>query len=422
MALLMRRILNYWHAQGLASPSCPVIAAGIAKHPIRKFPARGPDMLKSVVTALTAAAAALCLTAAAVQAEEKITVTDIAGRTVEVEKGVDRIILGEGRMMYSVSVLDRKDPFKRVVGWKDDLIKYDPDAFRRYQAAFPKQVKAIKNFGSPYSGDFSIESAIALEADLVILNLGNLFKAEETGVVEKLDKAGIPTIFIDFRKRPTQNTVPSLLLLGKVFDREAEAQEFADFYLQQMRRVTNVIDQIPFEEKPLAFLENAPGWNPEFCCNTFGGANFGRLIEEAGGVNWGTRRFPGYSSDVSLEAVLADDPDVIIGTGANWAEDRPEVTSVLLGYDAQEEKVQARLAALSERKGFATMKAVKGKRFHSIYHQFYNSPYHVVALQVFAKWFHPEEFEDLDPQATFKEIHERFLPFGLEGVFWASLS
>lgn len=356
------------------------------------------------------------------KAAEPITVTDIAGRTVTVKKGVERVILGEGRMMYSVAVLDREDPFQRVVGWKDDLIKYDPDAYRKFREKFPEAADALKNFGSPYAGDFSIESAIALNTDLVILNLGNLFKAEETGVIERLDKAGIPVIFIDFRKRPTQNTVPSLQLLGRVFDREGRAQEFVDFYMAEMRKVTNVVDGLETEDRPLVFLENAPGWNPDFCCNTYGGANFGRFVDEAGGINWGSQKFPGYSSDVSFEAVLAADPDVIIGTGANWAEDRPSVTSVLLGYDATAEKVLERLDGLASRKGWSSMKAVKSKRFHSVYHQFYNSPYHFVALQAFAKWFHPEEFPDLDPEATFKELHARFLPIEHSGIFWATLN
>lgn len=360
------------------------------------------------------------LTTTIVQAET-INVTDIAGRTVEVKKGVERVILGEGRMMYSIAVLEPEDPFGKVVGWKDDLIKYDPDAFRKYQQKFPDDTSRIANFGSPYSGDFSIENAIALDADLVILNLGNLFKAEETGVTEKLAKAGIPVVFIDFRKRPTQNTVPSLQLLGRVFDREQQAQDFVDFYLSEMRKVTNVVDGLANEDRPLVFVENAPGWNPEFCCNTYGGANFGRFVDEAGGINWGARKFPGYSSDVSFEAVLADDPDIVIGTGANWAEDRPSVTSVLLGYDAENGEVQKRLKGLADRKGWASMRAVKDKRFHSIYHQFYNSPYHFVALQAFAKWFHPDEFEDLDPQATFEELHNRFLPIDSGGIFWATL-
>lgn len=357
---------------------------------------------------------------AAAGAGRMINVIDVAGRSVTLKQGVERVILGEGRMMYSIALLDKEDPFKRIIGWKDDLIKYDPDAFRKFEAKFPEQIGEIKNFGSPYSGDFSIETAISMESDLVILDLGGLFKAEESGVVEKLDKAGIPVIFIDFRLRPTQNTIPSLQLLGKVFNRGDEAAEFVDYYRVEMSKVTNIVDTLDTEERPLVFIENAAGWNPE-CCNTYGGANFGKLIDDAGGINWGTTKFSGFRSDVSLEAVLADDPDVVIGTGANWAEARPEVAAVLLGYDASNEKVNDSLTALAERSGFSTMTAVKGKRFHSIYHQFYNSPYRFIALQTFAKWLHPEEFTELDPEENFRKLHEKFLPYEYSGVFWASL-
>jgi iron complex transport system substrate-binding protein len=119
--------------------------------------------------------------------------------------------------------------------------------------------------------------------------------------------------------------------------------------------------------------------------------------------------------------VLADNPDIIIGTGANWAVDRPTVTSVLLGYDATDMAVQDKLQALADRKGWSTLDAVKNKRFHSVYHQFYNSPYHFVAWQAFAKWFHPEKFTDLDPTKTFEELHDQFLPIEASGVFWATL-
>lgn len=377
--------------------------------------------LGRVIPLMLSAFMAMSVLEASATEKETISVTDIAGRTVEVKKGVQRVILGEGRMIYSVAILDRENPFQRVIGWKDDLIRYDPDAFEKYKAKFPGAATSVENFGSPYSGDFSIENAIALDADLVILNLGNLYKAQETGVLENLEKAGIPVLFVDFRQRPTQNTVPSLHLMGRVFDKQDEAQNFIDFYVQQMRRVTNVVDSLENDERPLVFMESAPGWNPDFCCRTFGGANLGRLIDEAGGRNWGSTKFPGFSGQASFEAVLAADPDVVIGTGANWSVERPTVTAVLLGYDATDEAVQNRLKGLADRKGWSTLGAVKTKRFHSVYHQFYNSPYHFVALQAFAKWFHPDEFPDLDPNETFEELHERFLPIQATGVFWATL-
>lgn len=351
---------------------------------------------------------------------EKITITDIAGRTVQVEKNPTKIILGEGRMIYSLAVLDRENPFKRVVGWKDDLVKFDPDAYRKYQEKFP-QAATIANLGSPYSGEYSLEKVIALGAEVVFLNLGNLLKAQESGILLKLEKAGIPVVFLDFRQRPTQHTAPSLQILGRILDNRSRADEFVDFYLKNMNVVYSRVESIKDADKPIVFIERAAGYNPNKCCSTFGGANLGRLVDLAGGINWGSRKFPGFSGNVNPESIFVDNPDIIIGTGANWAEANPATTAVLFGYEADNDAVQKRLAALAARRGWGELKAVKSGQFHSIYHQFYNSPYHFVAMQAFAKWFYPEKFKDIDPLATFNELHDRFLPIDYSGVFWGTL-
>ncbi|GLQ16066.1 ABC transporter substrate-binding protein [Maritalea porphyrae] len=375
--------------------------------------------IKSLV--LGAVASAACLFVSAVPSiAETITVTDIAGRSVQVEKDPKRIVLGEGRMIYSLALLDKENPFERVVGWKDDLIKYDPDAFRKYAQKFPKAYD-IQNLGSPYSGEYSLETVIGLDTQLLILNLGNLMKAQESGIIAKLEKAGIPVVFVDFRQRPTQNTVPSLQMLGRIFDKRDRADEFVDFYVKNMSLIYARTETLKDEDKPVVFIERAAGYNPDKCCGTFGSANLGRLVDLAGGINWGTRKFPGFGGKVNPESIFVDDPDVIIGTGANWSEAKPDTAAVLFGYEAGEAETQQRLANLAGRKGWGALSAVKNGRFHSIYHQFYNSPYHFVAMQAFAKWMHPDLFADLDPHATFDELHDRFLPIDNSGLFWATL-
>lgn len=351
---------------------------------------------------------------------EKITVTDIAGRSVSLEKNPSKIVLGEGRMIYSIALLDRKNPFERVVGWKDDLIRFDPDHYRKYKAKFPA-VDKIKNFGSPYSSEFSLEAVVASGAEVMILNLGKLLQAQESGLLEKLEKAGVAVLFVDFRQRPTQNTVPSLQLLGRVLDRREQADEFIDFYIQNMQTVLNRVEKIKESDRPVVFVERAAGYNPDKCCSTFGDANLGRLVDLAGGANWGSKKFSGHGGKVNPEAIFVDDPDVIIGTGANWAEANPATTAVLFGYEADDKMVQERLGNLAARKGWGELKAVKNGNFRSIYHQFYNSPYHFVALQTFAKWFYPDEFKDVEPEKTFTELHDRFLPIDYSGVFWGTL-
>lgn len=351
---------------------------------------------------------------------ETITVTDIAGRSVTVEKNPQHVVLGEGRMVYSVAILDSDNPFQRVVGWKDDMIKFDPDAYRKYLALYP-DIADLPNFGSPYSDEWNLEAVISLGTEVVIMNLGNLLKAQESGILEKLEDAGVATVFVDFRQNPTQNTIPSIQLLGRIFDKRDQADAFSDFYQQQMKVISNRISSIPVEDRPIVFIERAAGYNPNKCCSTFGAANLGRLVDLSGGRNWGSSKSPGFSADVSLEALFSDDPPIIIGTGANWAEANPATAAVLFGYEADEAMVQERLAALAARPGWEELSAVQNGHFHSIYHQFYNSPYHFVAMQAFAKWIHPELFDDVDPTTTMIELHERFLPIDYSGVFWGTL-
>ncbi|MEM9434629.1 MAG: ABC transporter substrate-binding protein [Pseudomonadota bacterium] len=366
-----------------------------------------------------AATTTLFVAAPGAQAEALI-LTDIAGREVTLPKLPTKIILGEGRMMYGISAIVEGNPFEKIVGWKDDLVLYDPDAFRKFEAAFPQDADRMINFGNPYAGDFSIEAVLEADADLVLLDSGNLFKAEETGLIEKLDKAGVPVVFIDFRRNATENTVPSLLILGRILGQEAGAAKFIDFYIAEMRKVTNVVDNIPAEERPLVVVENAAGWQPDFCCWSFGPYNYGRFVELAGGKNFASTLANAYSVTLSMEGVLEADPDHIIGTGANWAEAKPEVTSTLLGYEGDPAVNAEKIAALAARPGFSELRAVKDGNFHSIYHQFYNSPYHFVAVQQIAKWLYPDDFEDLDPQDTFNRLHDEFMPYAASGQFWLS--
>ena len=351
-------------------------------------------------------------------AAETIEVTDLAGRVVNVTRDPQKIVLSEGRQLYTLAMLDREDPFKRVVGWGNDLIENDPGAWAKYLARFPK-AKDVASMGNPYAADVSMEKIAALGTEVYILDLSNYFKAQETGLLAKLEKAGIATVFVDFRQDPTQNVLPSVQLLGRILGREKEANAFADYYLRQTRSIYARVGAIPDKQKPMVFVERAAGLLP--CCATFGPFNFGRYIEEAGGRNWGSQFFSAFQAQAAQEKVLADNPDVYVLTGANWYASNPGSTAVALGYDATPEQVQKQLAALMNRPGFQQLKAVQGKKVMAFYHQFYDMPYYFIAELAMAKEFYPDRFKDVDPEAVFKEFHEKFLPISYSGVFWARL-
>ncbi|WP_342358615.1 ABC transporter substrate-binding protein [Terrarubrum flagellatum] len=382
------------------------LTAALATHRRAFFNLVGAFALAGATTFATSAAA------------EQIEVTDLAGRVVRVTKNPSKIVLSEGRQLYTLAMLDRDDPFKRVVGWGNDLIENDPGAWQKYLAKFP-HAKNVANMGNPYAADVSMEKIASLGAEVYVLDLSNYFKAQETGLLAKLEKAGVATIFVDFRQDPTQNVLPSVLLLGRVLGREAEASSFTDYYVRQTRRIYARVGGIPDAKKPMVFVERAAGLLP--CCATFGPYNFGRFIEEAGGRNWGSQFFAGFQAEASQEKVLTDNPDIYFLTGANWYGSNPNTTAVSLGYDATPEKVQKELSALMQRPGFAALKAVKAKKVMAFYHQFYDAPYYFVAELAMAKTFYPDLFQDVDPEAVFREFHEKFLPIAYSGVFWAKL-
>jgi iron complex transport system substrate-binding protein len=80
-------------------------------------------------------------------------------------------------------------------------------------------------------------------------------------------------------------------------------------------------------------------------------------------------------------------------------------TYISLGYTATAEQAQSELRQVIDRPGWSDLRAVQSGRVHAIWHQFYNSPYHFVALQPIARWVYPAEFADLDPDAAFREFH-----------------
>ena len=351
---------------------------------------------------------------------DSIMLTDIAGRTVNIDMPVERIILGEARQIYIAAALQPGNPFNKIVGWRSDLRQFDADTYNKYLEVYP-EVADIPEFGSPYSGDFSVEKAIDLEADVVTLNLGGLERAKEAGMIDQLAAVGIPVVVIDYRQFPLENTVPSTILLGRLFSEEERAQEIVDFYLQQVNKVYSVIESVE-GEKPLVLLDRAAGiQSAADCCRTYASANLGLMIERAGGVNLGSDLLPGASGTLNAEQIFVSDPDVIIATGSNWFTYNPEGDFVSMGYFTDPVDARMRLKALGEKRpGWSELRALQEGRHHAVWHQFYNSPYNFAVLQQFAKWFYPEEFADMDPIANFTEFHDRFLPISYSGTFFVS--
>ncbi len=349
---------------------------------------------------------------------EKVTVKDVTGRDVEVNVPVKHVILGEGRQIYFLAALDKNNPFEHVVGWRDDLPKADPETYEAYLAKYPDIAKLPK-FGGMKDGTFDIEQAVALKPDVILMNIDAKTATEEAGYIEKLGKVGIPLVYVDFREKPMENTEPSMRLMGKLMGKEAVAEDFIKFRSDSIKRVTDVLEK-ENPKKPVVFVERAGGYSDD-CCMSFGNENFGKMVEIAGGINMAKGIIPGTFGTVNPEQIIASNPDQIIITGGKWDAYVPGGNWVGVGYGADLKEARRKLENLTKRPGFTGVKAVENGNVHAIWHQFYNNPYQFVAIQEIAKWLHPDLFKDLDPEATFKELHERFLPLEYKPGYFVSL-
>ena len=85
-------------------------------------------MLRSLTRALACLAMVL-LPLAGAQAQATIQVTDLAHRTGRIHAKVDRILLGEGRLLPAIAVFDRQDPARRLVGMMGEFEKLDEPGY-----------------------------------------------------------------------------------------------------------------------------------------------------------------------------------------------------------------------------------------------------------------------------------------------------
>jgi iron complex transport system substrate-binding protein len=381
------------------------------------------SLLHAAVTALVLIAllplAAFAVEPKLTQTQAPLTLTDIAGRQVTLNAPVKRMLLGEGRQLYLIASLEPKDPLAHVVAWRTDLIAADPATYAQYLEVFPKLAK-LPAFKGQEDSLIDIESAIIQKPDVVLLNLEAMQANKDANYIEKLAALNIPVVYVDFRHRPLENTEPTIRLLGRIMGREARAEEIISFRRQAMAAVTNVL-AAKQPKRPNVFVERIGGYSQD-CCLSFGAENFGKYVELAGGHNIGSDIIPSTFGQISPEQVIVADPVHVVVTSADWQAYLPGGHWIPLGPGADPRLTRKKLEWFTTRDAYTGIAAKKARNFHGIWHQFYNSPYEFVAVQQLAKWFHPDLFADLDPNATFAEYHRRFLPIDYRPGYSISLS
>ncbi|WP_051150812.1 ABC transporter substrate-binding protein [Tatumella saanichensis] len=347
--------------------------------------------------------ASLCFSSlSALATDYPLTVKDMDNQTVVINHEPRHIILQDGRDIMALALLDRENPFSRVISWNNLIKRQDGQEWAVLKGKWP-QAATIPDMGFSDQGEVNTETVIASHPDLLIAQLRAKPALEQTGVLQRFRELHVPVLFLDYELHPIQDTVPSITLLGKVLNKESQAKAFTDFYQQRLQQIDNVVSKA--QKKPLVFIEPIAG-NSDNCCFTHGNNGWGGLVAAAGGINIGSELLTGSSGFINPEKIIAMRPDWYLMTGSKrGAAGNPVLP---FGYNTQVSQIKASFDNLLKRTAVATIPAVSEGHVGGVYHHFYNHPWNIIGVEILAKWFYPQQFASLNPLADYHTIVTRF--------------
>ncbi|MGD6851760.1 MAG: ABC transporter substrate-binding protein [Candidatus Bathyarchaeia archaeon] len=340
-----------------------------------------------------------------------ITVTDMQNRTMVLNAPVERIILLESSKTEELIALDGNIADK-IVGWDKDFENNAGDGYAIFVEKYP-QLADIDDVGALDDNTFSVEKAIALKPDVVIMHSWMYVWCEDAvkDALSKLTSAGIPVVFVDFYMEPIANSPKSMLLLGQILGQEDRAQDIVDFYNSHVESVYSRLANIS-DVKPTVYVEQGLKGPSEYDI-TEGDEGWGSIVKMAGGNNIAESLLGKSSKALSPEYVIDQSPDIIVITGRHWS----NPGSVKMGYTATASDTKSTMDGYIARSGWDTINAVKNHKVYAIYQGYTFSVYSFVELEAFAKWFYPQEFQDINPDATIRQYYEQFMPIDFSGTF-----
>ena len=352
--------------------------------------------------------------------EAEFSFTDITGRDVELDKAPDRVILGEGRSLFATGVLNADNPLDKVVGIGTDLKQNVPDYYNALQKELPS-VNEVPEIGGFTKGDVTVEKLVSLDPDLIVLSLDQYDASREAGLTDKMEQAGLKYAVTDFRRDPLENTPKTMDIFGEIFGQEDRAEEFNADWQKTVDLVEERAEKV--KDKPKTFVWRAAGVSD--CCGSWNDSNISQLVNAAGGENIADEVIPGESGTLTPEKVLEADPDMIIATGGDWSEMKDDeghpVGYAAVGYGIDEKEAKGSVAKLpGKQAGFDKLRAVKEHHFHSMWHQFYDSPFNYLALLQVAEWVDPEAYADVDVAKQWMDAQEKYSPVSGEGTFFST--
>lgn len=312
---------------------------------------------------------------------ETMMVTDGMGRDLEVPSDPDRIVCVNAAAAEAICALGGADRIVAVTS-----------ACRMPPVLLDKEILGSSAL------TLEAEPIIALRPDLVIEGVPPL----KDVVRRQLEEAGIPVL--QYWALHVDRVLPMIDDLGAILGREERAAALRSFIEGYYDLVKDRLRDLPPESRPRVYYMIMS----QICWTCGQGSDMGKSIEEAGGQNIAAS-LSGTVPEVDPEWIIEQDPDVMVYHDIQQSE-------TAISPSAQRLK-ECRDLIISQ-PGFDRIKAVREGRIYIIDSGIVTGPRQIVGFLYLAKWFHPQLFQDVDPEAVHEEMLSSFYDVNEKGC-WA---
>jgi iron complex transport system substrate-binding protein len=311
--------------------------------------------------------------------ESELIIVDSYNRTITVKEPVERIVSFYAPNVETMRSMKATD---KIVGVTESAVEND--------IYYPEFDNSSSVGLDPSHGDPDIEKVVELKPDIV---LSNTYSKNGVALIDLIKSANpdIEVILLDCYKPETY--LEETKKLGYILGKNKEANEFGKFYSDIMNTIAERVETIPYEQRPKIYFEYT---TPYLSCGK--SSAYAQKAEAAGGRNIFAYLDVEASSKVDPEAVITLDPDIIIKLSPT---DKA-------GYEVDDsDQIAGIWEEIVNRPELQNISAIKNQRVYVITYPVLSDK-HFVGIAYLAKWFHPDLFLDLDPQAIHQEYLTRF--------------
>ncbi|MFD2237594.1 iron ABC transporter substrate-binding protein [Aureimonas populi] len=221
--------------------------------------------------------------------------TDDAGRMVEIPGRVERVMAAgppAAVLLYSLAP-------DKMAGW----VTAPSEEARAFLAEPYRDLPAHGRL-TGRGGTANVEAALAMRPD-IILDVGTVDETYASLADRVQEQTGIPYVLIEGR---FEGTVETIEKAGDLLGQEERAEQLAAYGREALARLDALLAQVPQDERPRVYYGRGPEGLETGVANSINT----EVLEAVGAVNVARSAGSGGLAGVSVEQVLAWDPDVIL--------------------------------------------------------------------------------------------------------------